>query len=129
MRLLLDTHILLWAAAVPERLPSRAQALISDEANELLFSTASIWEVAIKHGLARLSFDLTPKEFYADLLDSSYLELPILAEHTFEVSGLPPLHRDPFDRLLVAQTLAEGDLLLLTADATLAKYPAPIMLV
>ncbi len=125
MRLLLDTHLLLWAAGQPERLPAAARALIEDEQNELVFSAASLWEVAIKNGLGRDDFQADARLLRRGLLDNGYQELPISSEHAVAIDGLPPIHKDPFDRLLVAQSMVEG-ILLLTADPLVAQYPAPV---
>jgi len=123
VKLLLDTLLLLWAAGQPERLSVAARALLDDPANELLFSAASLWEIAIKRGLGRDDFRVEPRLLRRGLLDNGYIELPITSEHT--VTTLPPIHKDPFDRILVAQALAEG-VTLLTTDALVAQYPGPI---
>ncbi|GHB13225.1 type II toxin-antitoxin system VapC family toxin [Salinicola rhizosphaerae] len=125
MNLLLDTHVLLWAAAEPERLSDEAVALIEDTGNTLHFSAASLWEIVIKNGLQRPDFQLDPHLFRRSLIDNGYLELPIAASHTLAVSHLPDIHKDPFDRILVAQAESEG-FLLLTADELVARYPGPI---
>lgn len=125
MRLLLDTHLLLWAAGLPERLPEAARALITDPATEPVFSAASLWEIAIKGSLGRADFSVDPRLFRQGLLGAGYGELPVTGAHAAATADLPPLHRDPFDRMLVAQARVEG-MLLLTADATLARYPGPI---
>lgn len=125
MKLLLDTHLLLWAASQPERVPAAAHKLIADAGNELLFSAASLWEVAIKSGLGRNDFSVDARVLRRGLLDNGYGELPILSAHAVAVAGLPPIHRDPFDRLLVAQATIEG-IVLLTSDALVAQYPGPI---
>lgn len=125
MKLLLDTHLLLWAAGEPNRLSAAALKLIGNPANELLFSAASIWEVAIKRGLARSDFQADPRLLRRGLLDNSYSELPILSDHVVAIESLPPLHKDPFDRLLIAQATVEG-ITLLTADLLVAKYPGPV---
>ena len=123
MKLLLDTHLLLWAAGAPERLSATARALINDPANTPIFSVASLWEIAIKRGLGRPDFEVDPRRLRRGLLDNGYEELPITSAHVVAVDGLPP--RDPFDRLLISQAITEG-LLLLTADARLAAYPGPV---
>ena len=128
MILLVDTHLLLWAALEPEKLPAVAHALMADESNPLWFSAASIWEVAIKNSLGREDFRVDPRLLRRGLLDNGYVELPVTGEHAAAVAQLPPLHRDPFDRLLLAQATTEG-VTLLTADATLAQYAAPVRLV
>jgi PIN domain nuclease of toxin-antitoxin system len=125
MKLLLDTHLLLWAAAQPERLSRKARTLIADADNDLLFSVASLWEVAIKRGLERDDFPVIPSLLKAGLLDNGYAEMPITGAHAVAVHGLPPIHKDPFDRMLVAQSMIEG-ITLLTADPLVAQYPGPI---
>ena len=127
MKLLLDTHLLLWAASAPERLPAGARALLEDAANELLFSAASLWEVTIKASLDRDDFRIDARVLRRGLLDNGYTELPISSAHAVAVAGLPNLHRDPFDRLLVAQAGVEG-ITLLTSDEAVARYPGPIRL-
>jgi PIN domain nuclease of toxin-antitoxin system len=128
VRLLLDTHLLLWAAADPERLPDAAAALIEDAENALLFSAASLWEVAIKAGLGRADFTADAGLLRRGLNDNGYEELPVTAAHACAVATLPPLHRDPFDRMLVAQALVEG-VSLVTADPGLAGYPGSVRVV
>ena len=128
MKLLLDTHLLLWAAGQPNRLSAMALKLIKAPANELLFSAGSIWEVAIKRGLGRSDFQADPRLLRRGLLDNGYGELPILSDHVVALDSLPPIHKDPFDRLLVAQATVEG-ITLLTADSIVAKYPGPVRLV
>ena len=121
MNLLLDTHLLLWAASEPERLSSKARTLLLDPANQLLFSAASLWEISFKNGLDRADFQVDPRRLWRLLLVNGYRELPVTGEHTVAVNELPPLHKDPFDRILIAQARAEG-LLLLTVDKAVAKY-------
>lgn len=128
MKFLLDTQLLLWAAGEPRRLSRKARALIEDPANELLFSPASLWEIVIKRSLGRDDFRVEPEVLRRGLSDNGYLELTISAEHVLRVGTLPVRHKDPFDRLLVAQALAEG-ITLLTADKILARYEAPVRLV
>lgn len=128
MKLLLDTHLLLWAAATPDRLSAEAYRWIEAPEHELLFSAASLWEVVIKSGLGRDDFQVDARLLRRGLLDNGYLELPITGAHAAAVTGLPPLHKDPFDRLLVAQAMTEG-ITLLTADALVARYPGPVRLV
>lgn len=125
MKLLLDTHLLLWAAGEPKRLPAAARKLINDARNELLFSAASLWEIVIKRSLGRDDFRVDPRLLRRGLLDNGYAELPISGEHALAVDGLPSLHKDPFDRLLVAQAQVES-VTLLTADPLLGRYPGPI---
>jgi PIN domain nuclease of toxin-antitoxin system len=128
MKLLLDTHLLLWAAGKPNRLSAAARKLIDSSANELLFSAASVWEVAIKRGLGRRDFKADPRLLRRGLLDNGYTELPILSDHVVAIERLPPIHKDPFDRLLVAQATVEG-ITLLTSDSELAEYPGPVRVV
>ena len=125
MKLLLDTQVLLWAAGQPERLSPAARRLLNSTSNELVFSAASLWEVAIKHGLGRPDFRVEPRVLRRALLDNGYTELPITGEHAVSVDQLPAVHRDPFDRMLLAQALCEG-VTLVTADAQLARYDGPI---
>jgi PIN domain nuclease of toxin-antitoxin system len=128
MKLLLDTHLLLWAAGLPNRLSPAARTLIDSSANELLFSAASIWEVAIKRGLGRSDFQADPRLLRRGLLDNGYSELPVLSDHVVVIESLPPIHKDPFDRLLIAQATVEG-ITLLTADSVVAQYPGPVRMV
>jgi PIN domain nuclease of toxin-antitoxin system len=125
MKILLDTHILLWAAAQPERLPKQARDLLEAPDTEPLFSPASLWEVAIKRSLERADFQVDPRLLRRGLIDNGYGELPITSEHAVAVVGLPPLHKDPFDRMLVAQATTAG-IELITADDMVARYPGPI---
>jgi PIN domain nuclease of toxin-antitoxin system len=126
MKLLLDTHVLLWAAGQPERLSSSARDLLDAPEHELLFSAASLWEVAIKRGLGREDFRVDPGLLRRGLLDNGYQELPITSAHAVMVDRLPPLHKDPFDRLLLAQADVEG-ISLVTADEAVARYPGPVI--
>ena len=121
MNLLLDTHLLLWAASEPQRLSAKARVLLLDSANQLVFSSASLWEISIKNGLERPDFNVDPRRLWRMLLVNGYRELPVTSEHTVALTDLPPLHKDPFDRILIAQARVEG-LTLLTADKALAKY-------
>jgi len=125
VKLLLDTRLLLRAAGQPERLSATAQALLVDPDNELLFSAASLWEIAIKATLGREDFRVEPRLLRRGLLDNGYIELAVTSQHAVGIDTLPPLHKDPFDRLLLAQAAAEG-ITLLTGDALLARYPGPV---
>ena len=125
MKLLLDTQLLLWAAGQPERLSPAARAFLENPRNALLFSAASLWEIAIKNTLGREDFRVEPRLLRRGLLDNGYTELPITSQHAVSIDGLSPLHRDPFDRLLLAQALSEG-VVLLTSDALLAQYGGPV---
>lgn len=128
MNLLLDTHLLLWAAIGSEKLSAEARNMINNNANRVYFSAASIWEVVIKNGLQREDFHMDPHLLRRGLVDNGYEELVITSAHTLGVAHLPPVHKDPFDRVLVAQAELEG-FLLLTSDAVVAEYPGPIQLV
>lgn len=123
MKLLLDTQIVLWAAGQPERLSPAARKLLTNKRNQLLFSAASLWEIAIKNTLG--DFRVEPRLLRRGLLDNGYTELPITSQHAVSIDALPPLHKDPFDRLLLAQAITEG-IVLVTGDAQLAAYPGPI---
>jgi len=125
VKLLLDTQILLWAAGQPERLSAAARRLLNNPRNELLFSAASLWEIAIKSSLGRKDFTVEPRLMRRGLLDNGYIELPVTSEHAVGIDALPPVHKDPFDRLLLAQALSEG-VTLLTGDALLARYSGPV---
>ena len=125
MKLLLDTHLLLWAAGEPKRLSKQARTLIDNPDNELLFSAASLWEVAIKRGLGREDFKVDARLLRRGLLDNGYSELPIISDHVVATESLPAIHKDPFDRVLVAQATVEG-ITLLTIDSLVAQYPGPI---
>lgn len=128
MNLLLDTHILLWTAAEPDKLSSQASTLISEKSNQLYFSAASLWEVVIKNGLGRPDFYIDPHILRRGLMDNGFLELSISSQHTLAMSHLPDIHKDPFDRILVAQAETEG-FLLLTSDELVGRYPGPVRLV
>ena len=125
MKLLLDTHLLLWAAGEPQRLSKQARTLIDNLNNELLFSAASLWEVAIKRGLGRDDFKVDARLLRRGLLDNGYTELPIISDHVVATESLPLIHKDPFDRILVAQATVEG-ITLLTIDSLVSQYPGPI---
>ncbi len=127
MKLLLDTHLLIWAAEGIEHVPAGARVLMEAPENSLYFSVASLWEIAIKHSLNRPDFQLDARILRHGLIDNGYHELAILSAHAVAIDMLPPIHKDPFDRLLIAQAAVEG-ITLLTDDATVAKYPGPIRL-
>lgn len=128
MRLLFDTHILLWAATSPEKLPQKALGMLEDLAVTPLYSSASIWEVAIKARLGRQDFQIDPRLWRAGLNENGYDELCIESGHALLAGELPLIHKDPFDRILVAQAKAEG-VMLITSDPQLAEYDGPIELV
>lgn len=126
--LLLDTHLLLWAAGQPEKLSTEARALIADTGTMLAFSAASLWEIVIKKGLGRDDFRVDPRRLRRGLLDAGYREIAVTSEHALAAHRLPALHKDPFDRILIAQADTEGAVLL-TADHIVARYPGSIRLV
>lgn len=128
MRLLLDTQILLRAAEGADQLPGEALRLIESPSTELVYSAVSLWEVAIKNGLGRADFQVDPRLLRRGLLEHGYTELPVTGAHAAAVDLLPPIHKDPFDRLLVAQAQIEA-MTLLTMDEVVARYPGPIQLV
>jgi len=127
MNCLLDTQFLLWAAGDPDRLTNEVQLLLQDPQTQPCFSAASIWEIAIKNGLGRPDFQADPRLLRRGLLENGYIELPVTGAHAAEIDLLPPIHKDPFDRLLIAQSRIEG-LNLLTTDRLMARYPGPIQL-
>ena len=125
MKLLLDTHLLLWAAYNPKRLTKAARALIEDPENELVFSAASLWEITIKQSLGRQDFHVNGTLLRRGLLDNGYAELSITSEHAIYTDQLPHTHKNPFDPIMLAQAIVEG-VTLVTNDRELAKYPGPI---
>ena len=125
MKLLLDTHLLLWAAGEPERLSEEVRGLLNAKENDLLFSAASLWEITIKSGLGRDDFQVDARLLRRGLLDNGYSELPISSAHAVAIDGLPLIHKDPFDRILIAQATFEG-ITLLTSDSRVMQCPGPI---
>jgi PIN domain nuclease of toxin-antitoxin system len=123
--MLLDTHLAIWAYFDRKRLSAHARDFLEDRQNDLVFSTASLWEIAIKRGRGKKEFQFDPRILRRTMLDDGYAELPVLGQHAVEVDVLPPIHKDPFDRILIAQAMVEG-IILLTADPVIAKYPGPI---
>ena len=128
MQLLLDTHLLLWAVASSRRLAPEARSFVEDPANDVFFSAASLWEIAIKSSLRRRDFRVDVPLMHSALSAMGLTELPVRSEHAVRVTELPPVHRDPFDRLLLAQSLVE-QMVLLTNDALLARYGAVVRVV
>ena len=126
MRLMLDTHLLLWASLRVEFLPSGVPDILNDPANQLLFSVVTIWEVAIKFALRRPDFTTDPVVLRQGLIDNAYTELPITGPHAAAVSGLPPIHKDPFDRMLVAQSIVHG-MTILTPDPEIEQYAVRVL--
>ncbi|MEI8102899.1 MAG: type II toxin-antitoxin system VapC family toxin [Chlorobium sp.] len=128
MNLLLDTHILLWAAGQPERLSDKCRNLLLNPSNNLIFSAASLWEISIKFSLGRSDFSVDPALLRRMLLLHAFRELSVNGEHAIAVSMLPTLHKDPFDRILITQARTEG-MLLITSDSLVAAYGDGIWLV
>lgn len=121
MRLLLDTHLLICALIEPDRLGSSIRSILEDPAQEVLFSAASMWEISIKSALGRADFKVAPREILTAALETGFEELPVRSAAALTVATLPLHHRDPIDRLLVAQALTEPARLY-TADAALEPY-------
>ncbi|MDQ3537490.1 MAG: type II toxin-antitoxin system VapC family toxin [Actinomycetota bacterium] len=127
MRVLLDTHVWLWLQASPQRLDAKARELVQDTRNELLLSAASAWEIAIKYALGRLALPEPPPSYVPDRMASSGVGgLAVEAGHALHVATLPALHRDPFDRLLVAQSQLES-IPIMTADSAIARYDVAVV--
>ena len=125
MNCLLDTHLLLWAAGEPQKLSNKALYWIENPENILYFSSASFWEIAIKNQLGRADFKLDARLLKRGLLDNGYVELTINSVHSLHINLLPNIHKDPFDRMLIAQAIVEG-FVLLTADSIVAQYAGSI---
>jgi PIN domain nuclease of toxin-antitoxin system len=125
MRFLVDTQVAIWALLDNPRLSEAARNLLNNSTNECLFSVSSIWEIAIKRALKKPDFLHDPREVRRQLISNGYDELTIQSKHVVAVDSLPPIHKDPFDRILIAQAMVEG-ITLLTADPVIAKYPGPI---
>jgi len=125
VKLLLDTHVLLWTATESPRLSPAARRFLARPGNELVFSAASVWEVAIKDQRGRDDFQVDPAVLRRALLDNGYTELPVTGAHAAGLSALPAMHKDPFDRMLLAQAVVEG-MTLITADERLARYAGPV---
>ena len=128
MNFLLDTHLLIWAASTPERLSSEALSLLQNPEHKLYFSAVNLWEITIKRRLERQDFRVDPSLLHRGLIENGYTELVVKSFHCIALEQLPVIHKDPFDRMLVAQAVSEG-MLLLTSDAVVAKYSGPIQLV
>jgi PIN domain nuclease of toxin-antitoxin system len=122
---LVDTHLLLWSAGQRKRLSGKARRILEDPVSELWFSAASMWEIAIKRELGREDFRIEPRRLRRGLIDGGWHELPISSEHAVATMALPPIHKDPFDRMLIAQADVEG-CTLLTSDSIVAQYPGPV---
>ena len=128
MNLLLDTHVLLWAVGWPDRLSKSARRMLGNDQNRLYFSVVSLWEITIKRTLGRKDFRVDPRQLRRGLLEHGYSELVVTGEHAVAIDRLPEVHRDPFDRMLIAQAEVEG-FVLLTADDELKAYGGPVRLV
>lgn len=127
MRFLLDTHIFVWWNDEPERLSRRAFDLCSDPANTLVLSVASVWELQIKYGLGKLTLSAPLRQIISDQQRINGIEiLPVTLAHVFALENLPPIHKDPFDRLLIAQSIAEN-IGLLSVDAVFKDYPIALL--
>ena len=124
MKLLLDTHILIWALSAQERLSEHVRSAIEDGGNDVLVSMASLWEIAIKQRLGKLKVDLS--EMLAEVHQADFRLLGIAAEHLVALTTLPLHHRDPFDRLLIAQAITE-DATLVSSDRAIRRYPVRVM--
>ena len=122
MAYLLDTHIIIWLAHSPEKLSETVRQILMDKKQKVYFSTASIWEIAIKSALNKDNFQINATHLYRHLLNNSYLELPITAEQCLKVGELPQIHKDPFDHLLITQAISHN-LTLISCDKSIAKYP------
>ena len=126
MKILLDTHVLLWVAGDPKQLSAQARKLLEDPQNQLYFSAASLWEISIKNKLGRTDFKVDLPVFRRNLLDYGFEEITINSAHTLAIEALPNFHKDPFDRMLIAQTIVEG-ITLMTADSAVAEYPVAVV--
>lgn len=127
MRVLLDTQVWLWMLAAPDRLSNASRAICTSAANELLFSAASAWEIAIKHGLGKIQLPEAPARYIPRMMvHTSVTPLPIHHRHALHVAELPDHHRDPFDRLLIAQAQMEG-VPILSADRQFSQYDVEVL--
>jgi PIN domain nuclease of toxin-antitoxin system len=127
VELLLDTQLILWAAYAPGRIPFATRTFLEDPDHTLTVSAASVWEIVIKRGLGRPDFRIDPRSLRRGLAENGYGQLPVTAAHTLAVDLLPPIHKDPFDRILLAQALVEA-MPFVTADQRLTAYPGDIRL-
>lgn len=126
MNLLLDTHVLLWAAGEPEKLAPALRTVLEDDGNRLYFSPASLWEIAIKRALGREDFQVDPGRLWRLLLLNGYRELAISSAHALAIESLAKLHKDPFDRILLAQAKTES-ISLVSTDRALIQYGSPVL--
>lgn len=125
MKFLLDTQFVLWVPIDDPHISRQARTLLRNPDNQFLFSVSSIWEIAIKRAQHRRDFLFDPREIRRQSIDNGYEELAVQGQHAVAIDLLPPIHKDPFDRMLIAQAMVEG-ITLLTADAVIAQYPGPI---
>jgi PIN domain nuclease of toxin-antitoxin system len=125
MRFLLDTHLVLWVPVSGPRISRSARTILNDPENSFSFSAVSIWEIAIKRSIGKLDQGIDSRTIRRELIEMEYEELAVLGQHAVAVEGLPWIHKDPFDRLLIAQAVVE-EITLLTVDSTIARYPGPI---
>jgi PIN domain nuclease of toxin-antitoxin system len=125
VRFLLDTQFVVWVPISDARISRTARSVLNSRENEFVFRDASIWEIAMKRGLGRSDFLFDPREIRRQMLENGFEELPVLGQHAVAVDILPSIHKDPFDRILIAQAMVEG-ITLLTADPVKASYPGPI---
>ena len=128
MGYLFDTHLLIWVINEPERIPENIAALMEEGAPGRYFSAVAIWESAIKSALGRPDFNVDPHVLHVILLKAGFTEIAFNGRHGLATRYMPPIHRDPFDRAMIAQANIEG-LTLVTADALLAEYPARVLLI
>jgi PIN domain nuclease of toxin-antitoxin system len=123
---LIDTHILIWLSMKSSRLNQATKNLLADRNNEIYFSAISIFEIAVKQQLSKSDFDVDASAVRRAMLDEGYIELVVDGLHASFIATMPLIHKDPFDRLLVAQANVEG-MTLITADEQIAQYPGPIL--
>jgi PIN domain nuclease of toxin-antitoxin system len=127
MKILLDTHLLVWLAAQTSRLPVSARAVVEDPKASLFFSSASLWELMIKRALGRGGIPVHPRVLHGALLENEFHELAVTSAHALQTQHLPLIHKDPFDRILIVQAKAEG-MVLVTSDETVGLYGEPVWL-
>jgi PIN domain nuclease of toxin-antitoxin system len=125
MTFLLDTHFVIWIPINDRHIGKAGRRILTEPTNAFLFSAANLWEIAIKRARKGGAFAYDPRAIRKHMLANGYAELPIEGSHAVAVDSLPPIHKDPFDRLLIAQAMVEG-ITLLTRDRTIANYPGPI---
>ena len=128
MNLLMDTHLLIWSASMPEILSSASSKLMEQSEHQLYFSALSLWEITIKRGLGRSYSNIDSSLLYSGLIENGYTELVIKSSYSLALDQIPPIYKDHFDRMLAARVVFEG-MLLLTSDSVVAQYPGPIRLV